>query len=73
MVIFIHKSFLTKSRGGSFRDFFRINPPEFQGGLDPLKAHEWLSYIERVFQIVHCSEENKVIFSSHMMKGPSGR
>lgn len=41
-----------------------MNPPEFQVGLDLVKVHEWLSYLERVFLIVHYSEENKVIFVS---------
>ena len=59
--------------GGSFRDFFHMNPPEFHGGLNPVKAHEWVTNMERIFQIVHCSEVNKVVFSSHMMKGPAVR
>ncbi|XP_050908122.1 uncharacterized protein LOC127121719 [Lathyrus oleraceus] len=59
--------------GGSFRDFFRMNPPEFHGGLNPVKAHEWITSMERIFQVVHCSEENKVVFASHMMKGPAVR
>ncbi|XP_050919253.1 uncharacterized protein LOC127136776 [Lathyrus oleraceus] len=29
--------------------------------------------MERIFQIVHYSEENKVVFASHMMKGPGVR
>lgn len=62
-----------EAAGGNFRDFFRMNPPEFHGGLDPVKAHEWLTSIERTFQIVHCSEEDKVVFASHMLKGPAIR
>ncbi|XP_050876973.1 uncharacterized protein LOC127080716 [Lathyrus oleraceus] len=59
-----------EAAGGDFQDFFRMNPPEFHGGLNPVKAHEWITNMERIFQIVHCSEENKVMFASHMMKGP---
>ncbi|XP_050902548.1 uncharacterized protein LOC127114490 [Lathyrus oleraceus] len=55
--------------GGSFRDFFRMNPPEFHGGMNPVKAREWIIDMERIFWIVHCSEENKVVFASHIMKG----
>ncbi|XP_050902090.1 uncharacterized protein LOC127110562 [Lathyrus oleraceus] len=62
-----------EATGGSFRDFFRMNSPEFHGGLNPVKAHEWITNMKRIFQIVHCSEENKVVFSSHMMKGPAVR
>ena len=35
--------------GGNYRDFFRMNPPDFQGGLDPVKAHEWVSEMEGIF------------------------
>ena len=28
--------------GGNFRDFFRMNPLEFHGGLDLVKEHEWI-------------------------------
>ncbi|XP_050895545.1 uncharacterized protein LOC127102186 [Lathyrus oleraceus] len=58
---------------GSFREFFRMNPPEFHGGLNLVKAREWITSMERIFQIVHYSEENKVVFASHMMKGPTMR
>ena len=59
--------------GGTFRDFNRMDPPEFLGGLDPVKAHEWIAGMERIFLIVPCSEENKVVFASHKLKGPAMR
>ncbi|XP_050897378.1 uncharacterized protein LOC127104225 [Lathyrus oleraceus] len=57
----------------NFKDFSRMNSPKFIGILDTLKAHDWLSNMERLFQIVLCSEGNKVTFSSHMLKGSSTR
>ncbi|XP_050916052.1 uncharacterized protein LOC127131158 [Lathyrus oleraceus] len=62
-----------EAAGGSLWDFFRMNPPEFHGELNHVKAREWITNMERIFQIVHCSEENKVVFVSHMMKGPTVR
>ncbi|XP_050886811.1 uncharacterized protein LOC127092070 [Lathyrus oleraceus] len=62
-----------EATGGTSREFFRMNPPEFHGGLNPVKAQEWITSMERIFQIVHCSEENKVVFASHMMRGPTVR
>src|SRR3954468_22904576 len=59
--------------GGTYRDFIRMNPPEFHGGLDPIKAHEWVANVEGIFEIVHCSEEDKVVFASHSLKGPAMR
>ncbi|XP_058783883.1 uncharacterized protein LOC131658628 [Vicia villosa] len=64
---------VTKAAGGTYRDFIRMNPPEFHGGLDPIKAHEWVASVEGIFEIVHCSEANKVVFASHLLKGPAMR
>lgn len=50
-----------------------MNPSGFQGGLDLVKAHEWLSIIERVFQLVCCTKENKLVFSSYMIEGSTAR
>lgn len=46
------------STSDNFQDFFRMNPTEFQDSLDLLKAHYWLSNMERVFQIVPLSHHN---------------
>ncbi|XP_058732938.1 uncharacterized protein LOC131604522 [Vicia villosa] len=59
------------SRG--FREFYRMNPPEFHGDLDPLKAHDWLTSIERIFEVTPCSEEDKVVCATHMLRGPAAR
>ncbi|XP_058775802.1 uncharacterized protein LOC131650078 [Vicia villosa] len=45
--------------GPDFRAFFRMDPPEFVGGLDSLLAHDWLAGMERVFQAIQCTEEEK--------------
>ncbi|XP_050908124.1 uncharacterized protein LOC127121721 [Lathyrus oleraceus] len=50
-----------------------MNPPGFQGGLNPVLAHDFLSEMEIVFQVVHCTEEDKVLFAPHMTKGPTTR
>lgn len=34
-----------EARGGSFWDLFRMNPHKFHGGLDPMKAHGWVTNI----------------------------
>ncbi|XP_058775799.1 uncharacterized protein LOC131650075 [Vicia villosa] len=46
--------------GPDFRAFFRMDPPEFVGGLDSLLAHDWLAGMERVFQAIQCTEEEKI-------------
>ncbi|XP_058741748.1 uncharacterized protein LOC131614137 [Vicia villosa] len=59
--------------GPDFRAFFRMDPPEFVGGLDSLLAHDWLAGMERVFQAIQCTEEENVIFVTQKMKGPALR
>ncbi|XP_058775800.1 uncharacterized protein LOC131650077 [Vicia villosa] len=45
--------------GPDFRAFFGMDPLEFVGGLDSLLAHDWLAGMERVFQAIQCTEEEK--------------
>ncbi|XP_058768784.1 uncharacterized protein LOC131642564 [Vicia villosa] len=59
--------------GPDFRAFFRMDPPEFVGGLDPMVSHDWLASMERIFQEIRCNEEEKVIFATQKMKGPTLR
>ncbi|XP_058775585.1 uncharacterized protein LOC131649851 [Vicia villosa] len=51
--------------GPDFRAFFRMDPPEFVGGLDSLLAHDWLAGMERVFQAIQCTEEEKREFTTY--------
>ncbi|XP_058741456.1 uncharacterized protein LOC131613835 [Vicia villosa] len=59
--------------GPDFRAFFRMDPPEFASGLDPVVAHDWLASMERIFQAIQCNEKEKVIFATQKMKGPALR
>ncbi|XP_058725859.1 uncharacterized protein LOC131597166 [Vicia villosa] len=59
--------------GPDFRAFFRMDPLEFVGRLDSLLAHDWLAGMERVFQAIQCTKEEKVIFAAQKMKGPTLR
>lgn len=38
-----------EAAGGNFWYFFRMNPPELHGGLNPVKAYGWTPNIERGF------------------------
>ena len=50
-----------------------MKPPELLGGLNPVATHDWLYGIERMFLAIHYTEEEKVMFVSQMLKGPTGR
>ncbi|XP_058722849.1 uncharacterized protein LOC131594680 [Vicia villosa] len=51
----------------AFGDFQRCNPPIFEGGYGPDKAHAWMREIEKIFQVVSCTDVQKVQFGTHMM------
>ncbi|XP_050902222.1 uncharacterized protein LOC127112075 [Lathyrus oleraceus] len=58
-----HRGVPQGAAGGSFREFFRMNPPKFHGGLNPVKAQEWITSMERIFQGVPRDLEHfKTIF-----------
>lgn len=38
-----------------------MKPIVFQGDLDPLKVHDRLTSIERIFEVTLCIEEEKVV------------
>ncbi|XP_058787644.1 uncharacterized protein LOC131661995 isoform X1 [Vicia villosa] len=51
----------------AFGDFQRCNPPIFEGGYGPDKAHAWMREIEKIFQVVSCTDVQKVQFGTHML------
>ncbi|XP_058766702.1 uncharacterized protein LOC131640305 [Vicia villosa] len=50
-----------------------MNPPEFHGDSDPLKVHDWLTSVERIFEVTPCSEEDKVVCATQVLRGPAAR
>ncbi|XP_058774753.1 uncharacterized protein LOC131649023 [Vicia villosa] len=54
----------------AFGDFRKINPPIFEGGYGPDKAQAWMKGMEGIFQVMNCTDVQKVRFGTHMlMKG----
>lgn len=52
----------------TFDKFFRLQPPAFVGGSDPLVAEVWIAQMEKIFKYVPCTEEEKVDFATFMLK-----
>ena len=44
-----------------------MQPPEFKGTVDPIKAKIWLREIEKTFEIVGVEENKKTIFDAYML------
>jgi hypothetical protein len=47
--------------------FLRNRPPTFKGRYDPDGAQTWLIEVERIFQVMQCSEVQMVRFGTHTL------
>ena len=50
-------------------EFRRLNPPIFEGGVDPIAADQWLQTMERMTEVAKVIEEEKVTCSFFMLRG----
>lgn len=50
-------------------DFLKLKPQPFTGGHDPLEAQYWLDELNKIFEILQCTDEQKVTFAAYMLKG----
>jgi hypothetical protein len=46
-------------------------PPTFANSHDPLDADDWLKSIEKMLNIAHCSDREKVLYASGRLTGPA--
>ena len=42
----------------------KLNPPEFAGGIDPLKAEAWVLETEKIFEVFPCTDVYKVLLAT---------
>ncbi|KAL6323506.1 hypothetical protein AAG906_039083 [Vitis piasezkii] len=57
----------SSTRGSSFDDFKKLGPPYFSGTLDPTEAEAWIMKIEKFFDVIDCSEEQKASYAAFMI------
>ncbi|MQL77979.1 hypothetical protein Taro_010406 [Colocasia esculenta] len=48
--------------------FKRMSPPSFKGESDPLLAESWMRVIEKIFQAIRCTEDDKVTLATYMLQ-----
>jgi hypothetical protein len=53
------------------REFKSHNAPTFASSLDPLHADDWLKSVEKMLNIVQCSDREKVLYASGRLTGPA--
>ncbi|RVW81511.1 Retrovirus-related Pol polyprotein from transposon 17.6 [Vitis vinifera] len=57
----------SSSRGSSFDDFKKLGPPYFSGTSDPTEAEAWIIKIEKFFDVINFSEEQKASYATFML------
>ncbi|GFY85500.1 hypothetical protein Acr_04g0002380 [Actinidia rufa] len=55
------------------KQFLKLKPPTFNGGMNPVKANEWLTEIEKNFRLLRCDEVQKVENGSYLLIGEVDR
>ena len=53
----------------TIKQFQQLRPPTFYGTPDPMAAESWLLGIERIFEVLPCAEEQKVVFATFTFEG----
>jgi hypothetical protein len=47
----------------NYNDFTATHPPLFTEAREPLEADHWLQVIESKFELLHCTEVQKTLFT----------
>ncbi|MQL97767.1 hypothetical protein Taro_030465 [Colocasia esculenta] len=50
--------------GDLHRNFRSLNPPRFSGSPDPNEVENWQEEIERIFQVMQCTNREKVVLAT---------
>ncbi|XP_034710440.1 uncharacterized protein LOC117933155 [Vitis riparia] len=57
----------SSSRGSSFDDFKKLGPPYFSGTSYPTEAENWILKMEKFFDVIDRSEEQKASYAVFML------
>ena len=53
--------------------FMRQLAPVFMGNLDPVKAEEWLSSLEKIFDVLQCDNLEKTRLAIYRLVGEANK
>jgi len=53
----------------SLKQFQKLNPPAFEGKVDPLLAEKWLRQIGKISSVMDCTEDQNISFASFKFQG----
>ncbi|XP_057975250.1 uncharacterized protein LOC131162660 [Malania oleifera] len=63
----------TTRRGYTFEKFTKMNPPTFLGGSDAAVAENWKQEIEKMLMVLHCTNEQMVLYAAYKHTGEAER
>ncbi|XP_057981311.1 uncharacterized protein LOC131166757 [Malania oleifera] len=46
-----------------------MNPPTLSGSADPIKAENWLQEIKKILTVLHCIDEQRVLYATFKLTG----
>ncbi|XP_061338379.1 uncharacterized protein LOC133285207 [Gastrolobium bilobum] len=49
--------------------FKKHSPPHYKGGRDSIPALEWLQEMKRIFQVMECDANTKLLYAVYMLQG----
>nr|KYP72614.1 hypothetical protein KK1_005210 [Cajanus cajan] len=50
-------------------EFRKGNPLQFTGVDEPEVADQWIEEMEKIFMVMHCPEERKLVYAVYMLVG----
>ena len=56
-------------QNATYGDFAATHPPTFAKAEDPLEADSWLRLMESKFELLTCTETQKMLFAAHQLRG----
>ncbi|XP_057975946.1 uncharacterized protein LOC131163368 [Malania oleifera] len=59
----------TADKGSSIKEFMRMKPLAFVGGLDQVAKEKWVQEIEEILEVLSCTDEQKVRYAAFKMIG----
>ena len=51
------------------KEFMSHKPPTFSHSPDPLQADDWIKTVEKMLNIVQCTDRDKVLYASGRLEG----
>jgi hypothetical protein len=51
------------------REFMSHKPPSFSHSPDPLQADDWIKMVEKMLNVIQCTDREKVLYTSDRLEG----